>query len=168
MHAQYVHITCANTCIRSLVHVHVRICARTHARTHTHTHTYACTCTHICTDTDTHTQTTSHTEKLTYHIDCRQFWCTWSRQCQSQYPKNCAQCSMALGLHTDGNTCLPVTTLSTYNDTTMYTLVANLPDAWHYRVRDKTGWPHVSVLWLGEMANLICNFYLSVAACIIV
>ena len=25
-------------------------------------------------------------------------------------------------------------------------------------------WQHVSILWLGEMENLICNFYLSVAA----
>ena len=32
------------------------------------------------------------------------------------------------------------------------------------RVSDGTGWPGVSILRLGEMESLICNFYLSVAA----
>ena len=44
------------------------------------------------------------------------------------------------------------------------TPVATLPGAWRYRVSTGTGWPGVSILWLGEMESLICNFYLSVAA----
>ena len=41
-----------------------------------------------------------------------------------------------------------------------------LPPAgvWRFRVGAKTDWPRVSVLGLGEMASLILNFYLSVAA----
>ena len=42
--------------------------------------------------------------------------------------------------------------------------MATLPGAWHYRVSAGTGWPSVSILWLGEVQCLICNFYLSVAA----
>ena len=42
--------------------------------------------------------------------------------------------------------------------------MATLPGAWHYRVIAGTGWPSVSILWLGEVESLICNFYLSVAA----
>ena len=48
------------------------------------------------------------------------------------------------------------------------TPVATLPGAWHYRVSTGTGRPGVSILWLGEVERLICNFYLSVAARIIV
>ena len=48
------------------------------------------------------------------------------------------------------------------------TPVATLPGAWGSRVRAGTGWPSVSVLALGETANLICSFYLSVAACTVV
>ena len=47
------------------------------------------------------------------------------------------------------------------------TPVATLPCAWRYRVSAGTGWPSVSILWLGvpaEMKSLVCNFYLSVAA----
>ena len=44
------------------------------------------------------------------------------------------------------------------------TPVATLPGAWHYRVSAGTGWPGFSILWLGEMESVICNFYLSVAA----
>ena len=36
--------------------------------------------------------------------------------------------------------------------------------AWRYRVSAGTGRPGVSILWLGEVERLICNFYLSVAA----
>ena len=43
--------------------------------------------------------------------------------------------------------------------------MATLPGAWHYRVSTWTGRPSVSILWLGEVESLICNFYLSVAAC---
>ena len=39
-----------------------------------------------------------------------------------------------------------------------------LPGAWRYMVSAGTGWPGVSILWLGEMESLICSFYLSVAA----
>ena len=42
--------------------------------------------------------------------------------------------------------------------------VATLPDTWRYRVSAGTGWPGVSILGLGEMESLVCNFYLSVAA----
>ena len=38
--------------------------------------------------------------------------------------------------------------------------MATLPGAWHYRVSAGTGRPSVSILWLGEMESLICNFYL--------
>ena len=44
------------------------------------------------------------------------------------------------------------------------TPVATLPGAWRYRVSAGTGRPGVSILWLGEVESLICNFYLSVAA----
>ena len=42
--------------------------------------------------------------------------------------------------------------------------VATLPGEWHYRVSAGTGRPSVSILWLGEVDNLICTFYLSVTA----
>ena len=42
--------------------------------------------------------------------------------------------------------------------------MATLPGAWRYRVSSGTGRPGVSILWLGEVESLICNFYLSVAA----
>ena len=50
------------------------------------------------------------------------------------------------------------------SDLKIGTPVATLPGAWHYRVTAGTGWPSVSILWLGEVECLICNFYLSVAA----
>ena len=53
-------------------------------------------------------------------------------------------------------------------DLNIGTPVATLPGAWRYRVSAGTGRPGVSILWLGEMDSLICNFYLSVAACKIV
>ena len=43
--------------------------------------------------------------------------------------------------------------------------MATLPGAWRYKVSAGTGWLIVSILWLGEMESLICNFYVSVAAC---
>ena len=45
--------------------------------------------------------------------------------------------------------------------------MASLPGAWHYRVSAGTGWSGVSILWLGEIESLICNFCHSVAACTI-
>ena len=56
------------------------------------------------------------------------------------------------------------------SDLKIDTPVPTLPGAWHYtyRVSTGTGQPGVSILWLGEMESLICNFYLSVAACKIV
>ena len=42
------------------------------------------------------------------------------------------------------------------------TPVATLPGAWRYRVSAGTGRPGVSILWLGEVERLICNFCLSV------
>ena len=44
------------------------------------------------------------------------------------------------------------------------TPVDTLPGAWHYRVSAETGRPGVSILCLGEVERLICNFYFSVAA----
>ena len=50
------------------------------------------------------------------------------------------------------------------SDWKISTPLATLPGAWHCRVRAGTGRPDVSILWLGEVESLICNFYLSVAA----
>ena len=36
---------------------------------------------------------------------------------------------------------------------------STLPGTWHYRVNAGTGWPSVSILWLGEMESSVCNFY---------
>ena len=44
------------------------------------------------------------------------------------------------------------------------TPVATLPGAWHYRVSAGTGWPDVSIVWLGEVESLVCNFCFSVVA----
>ena len=54
--------------------------------------------------------------------------------------------------------------LSHTSDLKIGTQVATLPGAWYYRVSAGTGRPSVSILWLGEVESLICNFYLSVAA----
>ena len=50
------------------------------------------------------------------------------------------------------------------DDLKIGTPVATLPGAWCYRVSTGTGRPGVSMLRLGEVERLICNFYLSVAA----
>ena len=50
------------------------------------------------------------------------------------------------------------------SDLKIGTPVATLPGAWHYRVSAGTGRSGVSILRLGEVERLICNFYLSVAA----
>ena len=50
------------------------------------------------------------------------------------------------------------------SDLKIGTPVATLLGAWRYRVSTGTGRPSVSILWLGEMESLVCNFYLSVAA----
>ena len=50
------------------------------------------------------------------------------------------------------------------SDSKIGTPVATLPGAWRYRVSTGTGRPGVSILWLGKVELLICNFYLSVAA----
>ena len=39
-------------------------------------------------------------------------------------------------------------------------LAAILPGAWRYRISARTGWPVVSVL--GDIACLICDFFVSV------
>ena len=49
-------------------------------------------------------------------------------------------------------------------DLNIGTPVATLPGAWRYRVSAGTGRTGVSILWLGEMESLVCNFYLCVAA----
>ena len=48
------------------------------------------------------------------------------------------------------------------------TLLATLPDARHYRVSARAGWPAVSLLRPGEIASLIGNLCVSVASCEIV
>ena len=50
------------------------------------------------------------------------------------------------------------------SDSKTGTSVATLPGAWRYRVSTGTGRPGVSILWMGEVESLICNFYISVAA----
>ena len=50
-------------------------------------------------------------------------------------------------------------------DIKLGTPAASLPSAWWYRVSTGSGWPGVSILWLGEIESLVCRFYLSVAAC---
>ena len=50
------------------------------------------------------------------------------------------------------------------SDLKIGTPVATLPGAWRYKVGAGTGLPGVSILWLGEVESLVCNFYLSVAA----
>ena len=58
--------------------------------------------------------------------------------------------------------------LSRTSDLKIGTPLATLPGAWHYKVSTGIGGPGVSVLRLGEVERLICNFCLSVAACKIV
>ena len=43
-------------------------------------------------------------------------------------------------------------------------LVNTQPGTCHYSVRARNGWPSVRVRWLGKVASLNCDFYLSVAA----
>ena len=61
--------------------------------------------------------------------------------------------------------CGSVSRSSHTSDANIGTPVAALPGAWRYRVSAGAGWPGVSILWLGEIETLICNFSLSVAAC---
>ena len=49
------------------------------------------------------------------------------------------------------------------SDLKIGTPVATLPGTWRYRVCAGTGQPGVSMLRLGEVESLVCNFYLSVA-----
>ena len=44
------------------------------------------------------------------------------------------------------------------------TPLATLPGTWQCRTGTRTGWPGVSILWLGEIVRLACDLYLSVAA----
>ena len=50
------------------------------------------------------------------------------------------------------------------SDLKIGTPVATLPGAWCDRVSTGTGRPGVSILWLGEVEHLVCNFCLSVTA----
>ena len=50
------------------------------------------------------------------------------------------------------------------SDLEIGTPVATVSGAWRYWVTAGIGWPGVSILSLGEVESLICNFYLSVAA----
>ena len=51
------------------------------------------------------------------------------------------------------------------SDLNIGTPVATLPGTWCYRVSARTGWPGVGILSLGEIASLVCNFCLHMAAC---
>ena len=44
------------------------------------------------------------------------------------------------------------------------TPVATLTGTWLYRVQAGTGWSGISIMRLGVIETLICNFYLSVSA----
>ena len=57
---------------------------------------------------------------------------------------------------------------SNTSDFKIGTPVATLPGTWCYRVSTGIGRSGVSILWLGEIESLICNFYPSMAACKIV
>ena len=59
-------------------------------------------------------------------------------------------------LVTSGQT-LPSSLTFRASDLKIGTPVATLPGAWRYRVSTGTGWPGVSILWLGEVERLICN-----------
>ena len=48
------------------------------------------------------------------------------------------------------------------SDFKISTANATLPGTWYFRAG--TGWSSVSILWLGEIKTLMCNFYISVAA----
>ena len=50
------------------------------------------------------------------------------------------------------------------SDLKIDTPVAALPGAWRYRISAGTGRPGVSILQLGEVESLICNFCLGVKA----
>ena len=50
------------------------------------------------------------------------------------------------------------------SDLKIGTPVAALPGFWHYMASAGTGRSGISILWLGEVESLICNFCLSVAA----
>ena len=54
------------------------------------------------------------------------------------------------------------------SDLEIGSLVTALPGVLWFRVSAGTGWPGDSILWLGEIESLICNFCLSVAECTIV
>ena len=62
----------------------------------------------------------------------------------------------------------PSSWLSHTSDTKIATPVATWQGMWLYGVSTWTGLPGVSIVWLGEIANLICNFYFSIAVCTIV
>ena len=64
----------------------------------------------------------------------------------------------------ESNLQLDFSGLSRTSDFKIGTPVATLPGAWRYRVSAWTGRPSVSILWLGEVESLICNFCLSAAA----
>ena len=50
------------------------------------------------------------------------------------------------------------------SDVRFVTPVATMPGAWRSRVSAGTGWPSVSILWLGKLASLICKVCLTVVA----
>ena len=57
-----------------------------------------------------------------------------------------------------------VTGSSHTSDLKIGTAVATLPGAWRYWVSAGSGRPGVSILSLGVIESLVCNFYLRVAA----
>ena len=103
---------------------------------------------------------------------------TWMiESLQPQRPNECRRKHGLVGLVVKASrrilgsnlTCVRIFSgLSHTSDLKIGTLVATLPGAWCSRVSAGNGRPSVSILWLGEMESLICNIYLSVAACKIV
>ena len=82
----------------------------------------------------------------------------WDRL--AKWPSDGAPASRAVGL----NSISAFPRSSHTSDSKISTPVATLSGAWRYRVNAGTGWPGVSALSLGEIASLICNFYLDLAA----
>ena len=58
----------------------------------------------------------------------------------------------------------PLSRVECYQWVKFGTWVVILPDTWHNRARAWTDWVIASILWLGEIASLICSANLRVAA----
>ena len=117
----------------------------THTYTHTHTHTHTHTTLYVCLGGSSVT----HDCLSVPEVSCPpQEGQTWDRT--------------LLSPHGD------FSKMRQTSDLNIGVIVATLPGVWCYMVSTETGWPSVSVLRLGEISCLICNFYHSMAAWTIV